>query len=90
MHIHLLGRDVRLQRKILAKKQDDMHPIQYRFGATVSRPCVVGQKRTSLRKRCIQDCKVTHFIENYGKRWGLFHVCTDFIEVNQWTVYNDC
>lgn len=26
MHIHLLGRDVRLQRKILAKKQDGMHP----------------------------------------------------------------
>lgn len=26
MHIHLLGRDVHLQRKILAKKQDDMHP----------------------------------------------------------------
>lgn len=36
------------------------------------------------------DCKVTHFIENYGKRRGLFNVYTDFIEVNQWTVYNDC
>lgn len=54
------------------KKQDGMHPIQYRFGATVSRPCVVGQERTSLRKRCIRTAKLRILLKTTAKDGGFF------------------